>query len=73
MCDVCMCSYHSLRELSARRLVELQGELQVLRFEKERDGLVHHETVKSLGHFQLKQEKLQKKVRERERSICLWI
>ena len=32
------------------------------RFEKERIGLVHEETVKDVCHLRLEQEKLQKKV-----------
>lgn len=32
------------------------------RFEKERTGLVHQETIKDLRHLQLEQEKLHKKV-----------
>lgn len=35
------------------------------RFEKERTGLVHQETIKGIRHLQLEQEKLQKKVRIR--------
>ena len=34
----------------------------MVRFEKERTGLVHQETVKDLRHLQLEQEKLYKKV-----------
>lgn len=67
MYGVCVCvrvySYHSFQGLSDRRLVELQGELQVLRFEKERNELVYQETVKDHRHIQLTLEKLQKKVR----------
>ena len=44
-------------------MAKLQGELQVARFEKERVGLVHQETLKDLRHLQLEQEKLQRKVR----------
>lgn len=61
-------SYHSLQGMSDRHLAELQGELQVVRFEKERNGLVYQEIVKDHRHLQLEQEKLLKKVRRA--SLC---
>lgn len=58
------CRHHNLQASTDKHLAELQGELQVVRFEKERTGLVHQETVKDLRHLQLEQEKLHKKVRQ---------
>ena len=55
-------SHHSLQTLYSKHLSELQGDLQVTRFEKERTGLVHQETIKGIRQLQLEQEKLQKKV-----------
>ena len=43
-------------------MAELQGEVQVLRFEKEHTGIVHQEAVKDLRRLQLDQEKHLKKV-----------
>lgn len=51
--------------------MEVQGELQVVRFEKERIGLVHQETLKDHRHMQLEQEKLRKKVRNSVYSVCV--
>lgn len=58
---------HTLQAASSQRLAELQGEAQVLRFEKERTGMVHQETLTELRHLQLQQEKLHKKV-----CVCVW-
>lgn len=67
-----LCSYHTLQGMADTRLAELQGELQVVRFEKERNGLVYQETVKDNRHLQLEHEKLQKKVRmECLRCVCV--
>ena len=54
--------YHNLQGLSGRHLVELRGEVQMLRFEKERNGFIHQELLKEHQHIQLEQEKQQKKV-----------
>lgn len=54
--------YHTLQSSSEKRLAELQGELQVVRFEKERTDLVHQETIKDLRRLQLEIEKHHKKV-----------
>ena len=56
--------YHRLQASSEKSMAELQGELQMVRFEKERTRLVHQETLKDFRHLQLEQEKLQKKVKE---------
>lgn len=56
------CSYHSLQGSSDKRMAELHGELKVLRFEKERTGLLYQETARDLKRLQLEQEKHQKKV-----------
>ncbi len=55
--------HHALQGSTDKHLVELQGELQVVRFEKERNALVQRETLKDTRHLQLEQEKYLKKVR----------
>lgn len=62
--------HHTLQASMDRHMAELQGELQVTRFEKERTGLVHQETIKDLRHLQLEQEKLHKKVRGHCQMTC---
>ena len=54
--------YHSLHGSTEKRVAALQGELQVVRFEKERTALVHQETLKDLKRLQLDHEKHHKKV-----------
>ena len=61
------CRHHSLQGSADSRLAELQAEVQVARFEKERVSLVHQETLKDLRQLQLDQEKQQRKAsQERE-------
>ena len=57
-------SYHSLEASSERQSAELQAQLKITEFEKERVSIAHHETLTQLKHCQLDREKLQKKVRK---------
>jgi len=48
--------------MCGRRLAEVQGELQLVRYDKDRQTLVHEELLTDHRHLQLEHEKLQKKV-----------
>lgn len=57
-----ICRHHGFQGVSGRRLAEVQGDLQLIRFDKERLALVHEELVRDHRQLQLDHEKLQKKV-----------
>lgn len=62
---LCIYSYHSLQASSEGQCSELQAQLKITQFEKERVSIAHHETLTQLKHCQLDREKLQKKVKKK--------
>ena len=55
-------SYHELQASSDRQSCELQAQLKIANFEKERASLATQESMSQLRQCQLDREKLQKKV-----------
>ena len=70
---MCICSYHSLQASSDGQCSELQAQLKITQFEKERVSIAHHETLTQLKHCQLHREKLQKKVKKKKLGSLLYV